>query len=344
MNQEEGKEIINPKPHRPNRWRAVCSALWKMLRSVLNRNFFVFLFFLALSAGFWLFLSLEEVYEVEIPVGVSIKNVPENVVITTPLPRSVNMRLKDHGSTLMRYRWDGSIGSITVDFRDYDIRSGHVRIPTADLAKTVTQKLLSTTTLVGFTPDTLEYYYNFGLSKQVPVRVAGNITADSLYCIMGSSASPQTVTVYAPANILDTLKAVYTRPLNLTGLRTSRTLRASVSASAGMKVVPAKVNAHIFVDQMTENSLPVKVEYINFPAGKALRTFPGYVNVVFQVGMQKYKQITADKFAIVVSYQEVLAAQGGKLHLHLKSQPQDISHVHLDPEEVDFLIEDSGEE
>ena len=337
-----------PSPNSPERskktGRDVFKAAWKFLRGILNRNFFVFLFFLALSAGFWLFLSMEEVYEVDVPVSVSLKNVPENVVITTPLPASVSMRLKDRGSTLMRYRWDGTIGSIVVDFSEFDMHSGHVRIPTADVAKAVTQRLLSSTTVLGFTPDTLEYFYNFGLTKQVPVKVVGNITADSLYCIMGSRATPKRVTVYASREILDTLSAVYTRPLNLTDLREDVTVRTRIDAMPGVKVVPEKVRARIFVDRMTENSLPVKVEYINFPAGKTLRTFPGYVNVVFQVGMQKYKEITPDKFAIVVSYQEVMASTDGKLHLHLKSQPANVSHVRLDPEDVDFLIEDSGEE
>ncbi len=302
------------------------------------------MFFLALSAGFWLFLSLEEVYEVEVPVSVTLKNVPENVVITTPLPTTVGMRLKDRGSTLMRYRWDGTIGNIVVDFRDFDMRSGHVRIPTADVAKSATQRLLSSTSLLGFTPDTLEYFYNFGLSKQVSVKVVGNITADTLYCIMGSKVTPQKVTVYASREILDTLTSISTRPLSLTDLREDITVRARIDVAPGVKVVPEKVNARIFVDRMTENSLPVKVEYINFPAGKTLRTFPGYVNVVFQVGMQKYKEITPDKFAIVVSYQEVMNSSDGKLHLHLKSQPANVSHVRLEPEDVDFLIEDSGEE
>lgn len=335
---------VQPSGEHKKTWRDVIKTAWKFLKSVLNRNFFVFLFFLALSAGFWLFLSLEEVYEVEVPVSVSLRNVPENVVITTPLPTSVGMRLKDRGSTLSRYRWDGTIGTIVVDFRDYDMRSGHVRIPTADVAKAVTQRLQSSTSLLGFTPDTLEYFYNFGLSKQVPVKVAGNITADSLYCIMGSTVSPKNVTVYAPREILDTLTSVYTRTLTLADLRENITVRTHIDVAPGVKVVPEKVSARVFVDRMTENSLPVKVEYINFPAGKTLRTFPGYVNVVFQVGMQKYKEITSDKFAIVVSYQEVMASGDGKLHLRLKSQPAEVSHVRLEPEDVDFLIEDSGEE
>ena len=38
----------------------------KFLKGSLTRNFWAFLFFLVLSAGFWLFLTLEDIYEVDI--------------------------------------------------------------------------------------------------------------------------------------------------------------------------------------------------------------------------------------------------------------------------------------
>ena len=103
----------------------------KFLRSQLNRNFWAFLFFLTLSAGFWLFLTLEEVYEVEIPVPVKLKNVPDNVVLTTPPPKEIKIRVRDHGGLLLRYKYTHSLGSITLDFKDYDTRSGHVALLTS---------------------------------------------------------------------------------------------------------------------------------------------------------------------------------------------------------------------
>ena len=61
----------------------------KFLKRAVNGNFWAFLFFLTLSAGFWLFLTLEDVYEVEILVSVKIKNVPDNVVLTTAPPKEI---------------------------------------------------------------------------------------------------------------------------------------------------------------------------------------------------------------------------------------------------------------
>ena len=313
----------------------------KFLRSQLNRNFWAFLFFLTLSAGFWLFLTLEDVYEVEIPVPVKLKNVPDNVVLTTPPPKEIKIRVRDHGGLLLRYKYTHSLGSITLDFKDYDTRSGHVALLTSDLTRNIISRLQGTTSVAGFSPDTVEYFYNFGLNKSVPVRVTGDITADSLYCITGITASPATVKVYAAKEILDTLRAVYTKPLTLENLSERKTVSADLAPIRGAKAMPAKVKATINVDQMTEKTLPVRVDHINFPAGKTLKTFPGIVNVVFQVGLKQYRDITADKFAIVVSYDEVANNNTGRLHLTLKTTPDGISHVRIQPDEVEFIIEDS---
>lgn len=313
----------------------------KFLRSQLNRNFWAFLFFLSLSAGFWLFLTLEDVYEVEIPVPVKLKNVPDNVVLTTPPPKEIKIRVRDHGGLLLRYKYTHSLGSITLDFKDYDTRSGHVALLTSDLTRNIISRLQGTTSVAGFSPDTVEYFYNFGLNKSVPVRVTGDITADSLYCITGITASPATVKVYAAKEILDTLRAVYTKPLTLENLSERKTVSADLAPIRGAKAMPAKVKATINVDQMTEKTLPVRVDHINFPAGKTLKTFPGIVNVVFQVGLKQYRDITADKFAIVVSYDEVANNNTGRLHLTLKTKPEGISHVRIQPDEVEFIIEDS---
>lgn len=313
----------------------------KFLKGSLTRNFWAFLFFLVLSAGFWLFLTLEDIYEVDIAVPVKLKNVPENVVITTPPPQEINIRVKDRGGQLLRYRYTHSLGSITIDFKDFDTRSGHVALLTSELTRNIIKRLQSSTSVVSFSPDTLEYFYNFGLNKSVPVKVCGNITADSLYCITGCTASPAIVKVYAAKGILDTLTAVYTEPLEQEGLSERKTINVSLAKIRGAKTVPDKVKATINVDQMTEKTLTVRIDHTNFPAGKTLKTFPGIVSVVCQVGLKQYRDITADKFAIVISYDEVSENNTNRLRLSLKKKPEGISNVRIVPEEVEFIIEDT---
>ena len=49
----------------------------------------MFLFFLAVSAGFWFMTVLNETTEKEIAVPVQLYGIPNNIVITEPLPDTI---------------------------------------------------------------------------------------------------------------------------------------------------------------------------------------------------------------------------------------------------------------
>ena len=60
---------------------------WQIIRDFLysktNKEFLIFLFFLALSGFFWLFLTLNESYEKEFAIPVTITDIPKNVMLTS---------------------------------------------------------------------------------------------------------------------------------------------------------------------------------------------------------------------------------------------------------------------
>jgi len=60
----------------------VAKSIRNFLFSNMNKQFFTFLFFLVLSALFWLFLTLNETYEKEIKLPYQVVNIPKNVVLT----------------------------------------------------------------------------------------------------------------------------------------------------------------------------------------------------------------------------------------------------------------------
>ena len=78
---------------------------------------------------------------------------------------------------------------------------------------------------------------------------------------------------------------------------------------------------------------------INFPADKILRAFPSKVQVTFQVGVSRFRQITSDDFHINVSYEELLKLGANPYTVKLRSIPKGVSHVRFNPVQVDFLIE-----
>ena len=78
---------------------------------------------------------------------------------------------------------------------------------------------------------------------------------------------------------------------------------------------------------------------VGFPAGKVLRAFPSKVQVTFQVGLSRFRQVNADDFHIDISYEELLRLGSDKYTVKLKNLPEGVSQVRFNPEQVDFLIE-----
>ena len=313
--------------------RSLCRKVW-------NRHTLVFLFFLALSAVFWVIQALNETYEEEFTVPIELKNVPGNVVITTDLPDAFRVNLRDKGIMLVNYRYAKRLNPVVVDFNAYSNASGHVVIPVAELLRQVAAQLAPGTQLLSMKPDTLEFYYNYGLCKRVPVVVQGSFRAGRLFTISAMQTAADSVTVYASKALLDTITAAYTRPLNLGELTDTTSLRADFLPVRGAKFVPAQVGVTFCVDRLVEKTVQVPVQQVNFPASKQLRTFPATVKVTFQVAMGLYRRITSDNFVLVVNYEDLLRNTSNKCHLSLKTVPAGVTHVRISPQDVEYIIEE----
>lgn len=316
------------------------------LFSSINREFLVFLFFLVVSAVFWMLQTLNETYEAEVKVPLRLSRVPDNVVITTDLPEAIYAKVSDKGMVLMRYVYGPLLSPITVDFNDYyDGRAnGRIVVPLSEVENAVYKNLLSTSRVASLSLDTLEFYYNRGSHKRVPIRVSGTMDTAPLYYLAGVSAVPDSVAVFAPANILDTIRAAYTQPFVLENMTESQVFKCKLARVRGAKFEPDEAEVCINVDVYTQKTVEVPVTSVNFPACKNLRTFPGHVRITFRVGTSRFKEITAEKFVVSVAYEDIVANNYTKIPLQLKSIPEGVSQVRIEPAEVDYLIEQVAEE
>lgn len=309
------------------------------LLSAKSREFFVFLCFFFIAAGFWLLQTLNNDYETEFSIPVRLRNVPENVVITSNPVSEVRVRVRDKGTVLLNYMLGKNFYPVILDFKNYINMGNHVQVQTSQVQKWITGQLNASTALLSMKPDTLEYYYSTGVSKMIPVKLCGNVSAGEQYYLPDTLFTPDSVRVYAPSDALDTMKVAYTLPLNLDNITDTLEREVTLSAPKGAKYIPASVKLTLPVDMYTEKTVEVPLRGINFPADKVLRAFPSKIKISFQVGMGRFRQITADDFHLVVSYEELVRLGSEKYTVKLRTLPEGVSHVRFNPEQVDFLIE-----
>lgn len=326
---------------------------WRKLHEILfspkSKEVVLFLFFVFVAGVFWCLQALDETAEFEFDVPLELQEVPDGVVITSPLPESVTVSVRDKGTNLMGL-WRNKLRPIGVKFSDYESTAnsyGRARVPQADVLKVLQSLLPGTAKIQYVRPDTLEFYYNHGHHKSVPVRVRGNIGTSPEFYLLEVAANPSQVVVYASPALLDTLSCIYTDVLKLEDLKSTTTTEVGLSPLHGAKVVPSKVDVTAKVDAYTERNIEVPVQAVNFPGDKQLRTFPSTVSITYTVGLARDASVTPDMFHILVTYEELLEHQEAgktKLHLHLRSTPESVHNIRISPSDVDYLIESTAAE
>ena len=309
------------------------------LLSEKSREFLIFLFFFLIASGFWLLQTLNNDYEAEFSIPVRLKEVPNDVVITSEPSSELRIKVKDRGTVLLNYMLGKSFFPVNLNFNDYSARNNHVRIYSSEFEKKIMSQLNVSTRLISVKPDTLEYIYSTGKSKRVPVKMQGKVTAARQYYLSDTIYSPDSVLVYAPVAILDTITTAYTRKVDLSNIADTLTHHVALAEVKGAKFIPNAVDLTFPVDMYTEKTVEVPLHGVNFPADKVLRTFPSKVQITFQVGLKRFRSIKASDFIINISYEELLKLGSDKYTVKLKSFPSGINQIRIVPEQVDFLIE-----
>lgn len=310
------------------------------LLAFANKKFLIFLYFLALSSVFWLAMALNETVEKELSVPIRLVNIPRNAIITTPMPDSVRVTLRDKGFSLLSYMYGDKLRPLTVNFNTYANKATGIGVvPMNDIQKMILQSLYLSTKITGIKPDKFEYYYNYGLSKKVSVRITGSIKTAHGYYISQIRCYPERVTVYANVQVLNGISHIYTQPLNLTQVLDTMQTVVALQKIKGVKVVPEKVHLTIYPDILTEESVEVPVTTINVPEDKALRTFPSRAKIIFSVGAAKYRNVDATDFKVDANYNDIANRQNDKCPLRLTRVPDYVSNARLEIDKVDYLVE-----
>lgn len=299
------------------------------------------MFFLALSTVFWLMMTLNETYEKEVRIPVSVVNIPDNVVLTSDSTDTVKVTLRDKGLVILGYLYGEGLRTVKLNFKSYMRNSTSVTVASSEMQRLVYQQLSASTRIVGAKPDKLEFFFNYGLCKRVPVRWSGNVVPEHLYFISHVEYSPDSVDVYASEQRLDSINVIYTEPLDHSGFRDTLKITCGLQKIRGVKCVPDRIKMAFYTDVLTEASMKdVPIIGVNMPPGKALRTFPSKVTVHFVAGVSRLRGLRPSDFTVVVDYHDIAAHPSDKCSLHLKSVPDGISRASLEVGQVDYLIEE----
>ena len=306
----------------------------------MSKQILIFLFFLVLSGVFWLFLTLNESYEQEIKVIYKIKGIPKNVVLTSHEIDTIRVTIRDKGWVILRYLYN-DYRSVNINYKNYDRGNGSGIASSSEIKRLIAKQLETSTIVNSIKPDRLEFFYNNGERKRVPVRWAGRVIPEQLYFISHVQYMPDSVDIYSSREKLDSIKVIYTEALNYAGFRDTLIVDCKLSHQKDVKVVPENIRIGFYTDVLTEESIDgVPIKAINMPEGKVLRTFPPKVKIRFITGVSQFRTLRPEDFIVIADYKEISQHPSEKCNIYLKTVPHGISRATLETKKVDYLVEE----
>lgn len=320
-------------------WQKKYELIKDFLFKLINKEFLIFLIFLAVSTAFWFLSTLNDIYEREIPVALQLTDVPDNVIITEELPDTVRFVVRDKGFNFLQIMMNGEMKPIQVSFKQYVNNKGRGIVNPGDVQKTFRARLSETASITAIKSEHWDFFFNHGTKKKVPIILDSSISTKSNYYVTHLSLTPDSIMVYASEKALDTIKAIYTEHIQMDNISESQTVEVALIHTRGAKLSAKTARLSIITDQLTELTLNVPIKTINVPENYSLKTFPARVDIRVAVGIKRSTSIKPELFSVVADFNDIPASSSEKMPLKIETQPKGIVKASLTQPTVDYLIE-----
>lgn len=328
---------------RSGRWSRIYRKVIIFFSRPNTKEVMTFLVFLFLSASFWLLQNVYEETDGSFEVTFVVRNMPDNAVFTTAVPSELKVTVKDKNIALVRYYLSNSLNTFEIDFSRYADEEGNFRVSATELRNLIQDQLESGSQVIAITPAFIDARFAMTKGKRIPVKFSGDYIARVQYRCQEVKLTPDSVLAYAPEPILDTLSAIYTENRLYRDLTSTVKENLPLVLPIAVKTDPQSVRLDIVVEEYTEKAIGgIPVEIIDLPDTLSLKVFPQMIVIRCNVSIHQYKQLTADKFRLQVSYRDILDEKQKRLPVRVVEASPMASYIHLYPDSVEYIIEENN--
>lgn len=297
-----------------------------------------FLFFLGFSTMIWIFVQFSKQYTIPIELPVTYVNIPKDKLLGENNPETLNLRVRDYGFNLARYRMLPP--SLEINLENAREESGQLIYNLEQEKPAIVNQLNLEFDELAFLQNNLRVNFEQKAVKTVDVR--SNI---ALNFAVGFSAleevklEPDTVRISGPAAILDTLTEVQTENIRIENIKSDLkgTVKLDKSGLERVTFFQDEVNYYLRTDKFTEGRIEIPIELQNVPEGNNVAIFPKEVVVFYQVSLNDFDKIKPTSFKVVVDFRNEIPKEGYLL-AQVVQKPALVNNVRLSENRIQFVV------
>lgn len=312
-------------------------------KAKLNKRLAIFLFFLFISTVLWFLIKLSHEYTTELDYPIQLVNPPKGKVIVGDPPRTVQLRVKAYGYTLLRYKAMALLSPIRINLKGSKLNSNsdgsEYFLMLGDKISSLVSQLSDDIVLLGMQPDTLYFSLANVIDKVVNVNPIINATYANQHMLAGAiKVVPQSITITGPKSILDTINEVKTSPVELNLISQTHNEKVSLATIPQVSFSQNVISLEVPVEKFTETTLKVPLTPLNVPEKSQVILLPETITIKCNVTISKYFQLKPNQFKVVCDFSDADALVGGKIRVSVLKSPDYVARIDFQPKYVDFIL------
>ena len=302
----------------------------------------IFLVCIIIAAFFWLLIKLADTYIVSYNYSITYRNIPVEKKLTKIIDTTLNISFKARGFDILRLNITESKEKMTLDLKDYkieNIKNDKYYISTGLIKEELANYVNISESDIELSKNTLQFILDELHEKEVKVKGRHLIEFKDQFDLYEKELlSPQTVSVFGPLSVLDTLHFIYTEEIKLSNIYKDQSVKVRLYNPLPelLNLEPEIVTVQLRVERFTESFIETDIDLSELP--EKIRTFPSTIRINFKVAQKDFSNVQPKQFRIVPEIENIDLSEAKRLHLKIVEKPVFIRNEWIVPSDVEFLI------
>lgn len=299
-----------------------------------------FLFFLFLSAFFWLLIKLSDKYTVTYIFKLQFTDVPAELWMPAQDTHEIKVSILTTGYNILKVNLLKSGNptlSIPLNQVPYRRQNGNLY---SISAQSLRDELSSSLNIDGgellFNENEIFFRLEKLQSKTVDVKLQNALQFRNQYELYSEPIlKPQKVQIYGPKALLDSISYVETERLQQQDVFENFTASLKLALpSKDIKAGVDKIQVEVDVASFTEASAMIEIEKLG---QSQLRLFPAEAQVFYSIALRDFQLIDEQAIKLQIDT-SMLSTRPARLNVVLTASPSVIKIKRIVPDQVEYLI------
>lgn len=313
-------------------------SLTKAVAKIGSANIKAFSICMVIAFLLWFIQSMSREYTTDIVLPIEYANLPSDKTFSTEPVNSLQLKVTGYGWDLWVYKMKFNKPSYIIDLS----KLGEQTIISLNGARNlIVESVQGLTNILSVQPETINLNLEEAIKKTVPVVSALNILPASGYGFSMTYSKPDSVEIFGPKNIINTIDQIYTESKEVNDAQGEMEIDAILAIPEGVSSASQEsVKVRALIESITDKDLEIRIKVKGYNGNKKVNIFPRMATLKLQTTLSLFDKIEESDFEVFVDLSNVNPDNSEDLPLQIINNSKLIKSYRVHPKYVNYILEE----